>query len=338
MIGLITGIIPYILILSIVVAIHEAGHCFAAWAFKLKIKEFSIGFGPALWESHSKKTTFKLRAIPLGGFIRVYDPQKSKELGADALTPYKKIIFYAAGPIANLLAAGLVILSLSAFDIIKSQPAIIAKTMPDTSASQSGLLPNDKVIAANGAMITSAIDLITVTAITPNNATIALTIVRDGKTDYFNVIKKDGKLGIQFLPVTEKQNFYSRLETGTIRFITLTYNMIGFPVAIVKSGQNLIDKMHGPVGIADLTGNVIIQTGSTLSLLLLGVQISIAMAVFNFLPLPVLDGGRIAFAIYEGLSGSRISPRMENVFNAISVYLIFLILIRVTTKDLSAYF
>jgi RIP metalloprotease RseP len=101
----VAGVLFFVLVLLVTVAIHEAGHMTAAKALKLDVPEYSVGFGPKLFTIRTKKTAYSLRAIPLGGFVLITDmryPEKSYERSAlSRVSPWKRQIVFFAGPAVN---------------------------------------------------------------------------------------------------------------------------------------------------------------------------------------------------------------------------------------------
>ena len=158
MIGILITVIKVVFLLGILILIHEAGHFFVARLCKVKVKEFSIGFGPLIWQKQGKETKYQLRLIPLGGFnnlegetLESDDPKSFKK----ASIP-KRIAIVAAGSIVNIIF-GLIVY----FILVSSTSnylSTVVDQVPEVNGSVANLEVNDKILKIDGKKVHSNID------------------------------------------------------------------------------------------------------------------------------------------------------------------------------------
>lgn len=315
-----------------VVGIHEAGHLFAARAMGVGTPEFSIGFGPVVAETKPRpgKTAYKLRALPLGGFVSI---KGMSESGKDVdnndvpgksfndVAPWRQMIVAVAGPAANILSAFAIVAILMATVGVPNASNVVTPTT-DSPATIAGITAGDRIVAVNGTTTDSwdsvASELRGMTLDTP----VTVTIERDGAERTVSVLptELDGspKIGVQ--PTTT----YDRL--GPIEAVTegaaATWRLTGQSLAaLAKIGTIVTDipaqftgttdtpeqRFLSPVGVARI-GERTAENDGIAGPLSLAVVISIFLALFNLIPLPPLDGGHIVIAAYESVA-SRIRGR-----------------------------
>ncbi len=182
MITFIISAIKIIILLGVLILIHEAGHMLVAKKCKVKVNEFSIGFGPVIWKKQEKETKYTIRLIPLGGFCSMEgEDEKSDEEGSfsKASIP-KRLAIVVAGAAVNIVF-GLLIF----FILMSSTGNYISNTVESVidgyAAQEIGLESGDKIIEADGKKIKSKYDLDEITKNIKDNKQIALKIERNGE-------------------------------------------------------------------------------------------------------------------------------------------------------------
>lgn len=369
------SIVFFLIVLSVLVLIHEAGHYMAARLFKVKADEFGYGFPPRLvgfvkehgrWKRVGSRdrdvypgTIWSINWLPLGGFVRIKGEQPGDEGGPDSFHAkpiWQRAIILAAGVGMNwvlafvlfslvfALGTNAVIDGLPPSAIIQNRAVRITQVLSGSPAETAGLRSNDAILSIEGAAPTDFEQARRMIA-EQGEKTFPLTIHRDGQEMSLSVTPR-------YIPEAERIAIGVGLaDVGRVSFPPLgaikagalaTY---GYTEAIlITFGEILRDlftrrpvsqDLSGPVGIAVLTGQIAQQ--GIVPLLQFSAILSINLAVINFLPIPALDGGRVLFLLIEKIRRRPISRRLEaSVHNVAFVILLSLILL-ITVRDVSKY-
>jgi len=215
--SLLVNIIAFILVFIFIVVVHEFGHYLFAVLFGVKVHEFAIGFGPAIYRKKGKKTDFRINVFPLGGYVRLKgeDPQEQED--SDSLygvAAWKRFLIVLAGPVFSILTGYLLFVLIIA--IWGYTPIIIDKVLPGSPAEQAGLQANDIVLKLNGKYIFDTMDM--------------TNIIRKGKPLTLEVLRKDARITARVTPVlTQKEYFlYLKDVKGNIGGKVESVNNISF--------------------------------------------------------------------------------------------------------------
>lgn len=339
-------IIYGLLCLCFLIFFHETGHFIFAKLFGVKVNAFSIGFGPILFHRKHKDTDYRISLIPLGGYCAMKGEQdfrnaldaglNSIEAEKDSMYgihPIKKALIAFAGPLFNLLFAVLsfTIIALTGYFYYTYSNTI---KIPDpleypeifSAARDAGILTGDKIVSVNGKPTEDFSALIAEISTRPD-ATVILTVERKGEQLSFTfrteLDKKtgSGKVGIMAdtssLERKEKKPKWiiPALAEGVIE----TGKAIGLTVKgffTLFKGVNLEESVSGPARIADMMGGVLKESFSEsfragiVNMFSFMAVISISLGVMNLLPVPILDGGLILFAIIEFFANRKLSPKV----------------------------
>ena len=336
-----------ILGLSLLVIVHEAGHYFAARAFGMRVTQFSIGFGPSLFSFTPKgsDTTFQLRAIPFMAYVVISGMNPAEEFDPNDphLYPNKsvfaRIVTIFAGPFANYVAASLFVLGLGlAFgwpEAKPTEPMVIDAIEPGSPADKAELKAGDVIVQADGRSIRNVKQLIEVTAPRAGKAT-RYVVERDGKRLPEKTItpKPVGDKGI--IGVTPKLDFtYRPLTFGETALIALAYpfdltmrNLEGIADAFKRKTT---EGITGPVGMGKLVAEQ--AEKGVFAFVHVLVAISVGLGLFNLLPFPGLDGGRLAFLGYELVTRKRPNERIEVAVHALGIVFLLGVIALVTLRD-----
>ncbi|NDJ54407.1 MAG: site-2 protease family protein [Chloroflexi bacterium] len=325
------AILAFFVVLGPLILFHELGHFLAARFNKITVEEFGIGFPPrmvTLFEQGGTK--FTLNWIPLGGFMRPAGEDDPNIPGGFATAPpWVRISVLAAGPLANVLFAFLLLIGMYMLGAPDPQPgAQITLVAEDSPAEQAGLLVGDIVLQADEVEIESTNDLITHVG-THGGEEVLLTVQRDQTTVQLPITPRtewpegQGPTGIQISSVFETRRFgpfeaVGRAATDSVDMILVLPRAISAVIEGVIPARLL--RPVSVVGISQLGGQYIdvsVQQNALWPIVQLTAYISIAIGITNLLPFPALDGGRIAFAVLELIRGRRIDPEREMVVHFI---------------------
>lgn len=341
------SIIYFILILSVIIIIHELGHLLTAKYFHVYCQEFSIGMGPVIYKHQGKETAFSIRALPLGGFVSmageegVDDESIPFERTLKGIAWWKQVIIMAAGAIMNVLLAWILFIMVTMVQgrvVLPSEP-IVAGFTEDSVAEAAGFKIGDRITKiTSGSEVTNVDTFDDITehiSYFPKTEAV-FTVERDGSeteiklTPKYNESEDRYLAGFQADVNVKEISLIESFQYGTTR-------MIDGSTAIFRSLSKLIrgiglENLSGPVGIfqitAETTQNGIIPAISLIALL------SLNIGIFNLLPLPVLDGGRIFMTLIEKISGRKLSERAEMVIMMIGVVLLVALMVFATWQDI----
>jgi regulator of sigma E protease len=336
------NILIAILIFGVLIFIHELGHYLAARAFGVTIYEFAIGMGPRILKWTSKKTDidYSLRLFPFGGFVSMAGEDEENDLpGSINRKPvWQRFIITAAGSLMNLLLGVILV-----FTMVLSSEALggttIARMKGDGSSPTelSGLRAGDKIIKIGAARVHTTVELIYEVM---RNGTEPLDVVieRDGKRMTLDDVKfavttENGLSfgNVDFLVNAEEKNFFNVIKHTYYQSVS-SIKMIWQSLFDLISGRYGIEQMSGPVGVTQAIGEAA-SVGAS-SLLYLCTLIAMNLGIFNLLPLPALDGGRMAFQLVELIRGKPIKPEYEGYVHFAGIVLLMLFMVFITYKDI----
>ncbi len=313
--------LSFILVFVIVALAHELGHFIWAKRAGIKVLEFGIGFGPNLFKKEFKGTVYSINLVPILAFVRLagIDEQESEqnapfEQQYGAKSPYEKFKSIVAGPMMNLLL-GFIIYSFLAMTFgLPYTSDIIAGVSENSPTKKAGLLVGDKIIRLNGEKVYD-INLTIERIHKSAGETVSLVVLRDEKELAISAVPEyDGKLKVGLLGFSlgsyyKKFNPAEAVLEGAKKTVYLSY-MIVVVFGKLLTGKIALTGLAGPIGIAQFSGQAAAQgLPSFLSLIAF---ISINLAVFNLLPIPALDGGRLVFILIEAVRKKPVNLQIEN--------------------------
>lgn len=332
-----------ILALSVLVFLHELGHYLVARAFGMRVKVFSIGFGPVIarWRPKGSETVFQIAAIPVLAYVQIagmspqepHDPhdrgsyQNSSALG--------RIFTIAAGPLANYLAATAIIFGVLVFAGV--QRPLVHDVVPDSAAMAAGVHRGDVVLRVAGVAPSDVNELIETVNATRGRpfplvlrrggqpVTVQITAREDPQDHRFRIGIRPSSTGAERVPLSVTLR-HSLLAPA--RIIVDQVQAIGRMVR----GQERLQVM-GPVGIVYETARV--AEHSWRHAIDVFAVISLALFFFNLLPVPALDGGRLMFLAYELLLRRRPSPVFEARATAVSMVLLLSLSAIIIVRDIA---
>lgn len=366
----VTGyIVPFLLVLTLLVFVHEMGHYLVGRWSGIRILAFSVGFGPELlgWtDKHG--TRWKFCAIPLGGYVKFYgdedaastpdykrletiSPQERAQtfLGAKL---WKRAATVAAGPIANFILAIAIFAVLFAVYGRSVADPVVAQVKENSAAAKAGILPRDRLIAIDGTPVATFDDVRRYVSVRPE-LEIKIRIERDGAfldlpmvperteiSDQFGNKMEIGIIGI----VTDQDAGNFRLVTygpieaigqGALQswhIVTGTFDYL----ANLVTGRMKADQLGGPIRVAQASGQM--ATLGVAAVLQLAAVLSVSIGLLNLMPVPVLDGGHLMFYAVEALRGKPVGAAAQDVAYRIGFAMVLMLMVFATWNDISMFF
>ncbi|MHC1784168.1 MAG: RIP metalloprotease [Anaerolineaceae bacterium] len=351
----IQSILEFVIAFGLLLFIHEFGHFILSRVQNIEVEEFGFGFPPRLAKLFTwKGTEFTLNWIPFGAFVRPKgenDPAVAG--GLAAANPWRRLWVLLGGPIFNI-ATGILLFTILFARVggPDTKTVQIVDINAGSPAATAGLQEGDILRKVNNQEITSTEGVI---AIVRENLgqEITLTFEREKEVKEVQVVPRlnppanEGALGIvmsnPIVPLTVPQAVPLAFQAAyqqTVSLISLPGNLIRGQISPDEA------RMVGPVGMYDMYSQLRTRdiestetdpsdSAANLNRLTLLAIISIAVGLTNLLPIPALDGGRILFLIPELALGRRISPKYENAVHAIGFAALILIMVYVTTQDIT---
>lgn len=344
MIGILTVLIA-ILIFSSLIFIHELGHFLAARRFGVTVEEFAIGMGPRLFSIVSKKSgiRYSVRALLIGGFVSMPGENGASD-DPNALcnkSVLTRIVVVCAGAIMNLLL-GIMIMAV----IVSTSPALGSTTIhgfAEGSLSDStGLMIGDKILKVGSERVHVANDLV-YEIMREGVSPVDITVKRAGETVIVPDVRfpSSSQSGIlyasaDFYVFPEEKTIPSIIKHSYFRSIS-TIKMIWESLTDLITGRYGLGAVSGPVGVTQAISDTA-KSGGLSALLYLTVVITMNLGIFNLLPLPALDGGRLLFLIVEAIRKRPIDPELEAKVHAAGIIALMILMAIVTYKDIAKLF
>ncbi len=340
------SIISAVLIFCVIVVVHEFGHFIVARKCGIDVQEFAIGMGPVIFKKQGKHTLFTLRLLPLGGFCSMgEDVESDNENSFRNKSVWRRIAVIAAGAIMNLILG--FILSLIIFLVAgKVTTTIIAEIVPGSGCEAAGMAVGDRITKVNGLHIFTANDIIYELR-NDEDGVLDFVVERDGEKLTFNGVKfgltVDEETGERVLnydfKVYMKNMIAAELLPAAANKFMYYSRLILMSLRDLMSGKYGLNNLQGPVGIVTVISESAQESGFDIGYLLdIAMLISVNVGIFNLLPLPALDGGRLVFLIIEAIRRKPIKAETEGMVHFAGFALLMLLMIIVTFNDVKNIF
>ena len=339
--GVLFTTIAAVLIFAILIFIHEFGHFIAAKLSGVRVNEFALGMGPKIIKFQKGETLYSVRAFPIGGFCALEgEDEDTKDPRAFSNKPaYKRLIILAAGAFMNILLGFVLLFSLGLGADTVVVPEI--KSVAEGGSAESvGLRENDRIIYANGKRVHIMDDFSW--AISNNaydNGELNLVVKNNGEKRNVSLTPKmqDGKKVYGIMLKTEQNSVFKTVKNSWYRTGFYSGVIVDSFVNLIK-GNIPMSQISGPVGIVSEIGNAVEETRTSgmegfLSLISLTILLTINLGVFNLLPLPALDGGRILFVLIELVLRKPVPRDKEAIVHFIGLVLLLIFSAFIAFKD-----
>lgn len=325
--------------------LHELGHYIAALNFGVPINEFAVGMGPRLFSHRSRKTgtVYSIRLFPIGGFVSMVgeDELSDDENALNHKPVWQRMVITAAGAFTNLVV-GVILMCV----VILITPNIGGTTVlrfveEDSLSHQSGLMVGDEIVEVEGTRVRIATEL-SYEIMRKGVHPVDLVVEREGErialSDVqFPTIIQDGmEFGLpDFQVLALEKNFTNVVEQSVFRSLS-TVKMIWESLIDLITGRYGFEQLSGPVGVTTAVSEAA-KSGFS-DFLYLIVVITMNLGIFNLLPLPALDGGRLLFQVIELFRRKPIRPEFEGYVHFVGIVLLMLLMVAITFQDVMKLF
>lgn len=341
-----------ILIFSLIILVHEYGHFIAARKCGIMVEEFAMGMGPKIFSKKMGETVYSLRLFPVGGFCKMLgeDGEDSDERAFCNKSVFRRIIVLSAGALMNFLLALIIFFAINLFNGMAVP--VVTSVMEGFPAQQAGLMPGDRMLKVNDTRI-NIYDDFSFALDGVGDKPFDLTVKRGNETitvqTKTSFLEDEGRYIVGFTPQHKagiladgdvaKVGFFEALYTGFFQIIFWIKATFVLLIRMFTTGFSL-DAFTGPIGLVSTLGTVYTETSQrgvwvtvlTMSNFLAFISTNIGM--FNLLPLPALDGGRLLFLFIEGIFRKRVDPSKEEMVHFIGLILLLALAAVVAVKDI----
>jgi|SRR5271155_2436090 len=352
-------VLVFLVMLSILVVLHEAGHFAVARWNGVRVNEFAVGFGPALfrWTSPRSGTVYALRAILVGGYCAMQgeDGQTSEaeqqrhfratgyaDDNFQAKSPLRRLAIVVAGPFANfILAYAILFVSAVTFGTASTAWSTdIGPLQAGSPGAKAGLQMGDRIVSIDGVPYSDGdklVQKIEASAGVP----LHITVVREGAERTFSVTpradkqngKTIGRIGFLRIPVFKRVDFAAAFPIAALQFRDkLTSQIEGLAILVRHPVENA-SNVSGIIGMGRAASAM--QDLGWAPYMELAAAISIALGVLNLFPFPALDGGRAVFILAEMLRGRPVEPEKEALVHATGFAFLMVLMVFVAYHDIA---
>jgi regulator of sigma E protease len=320
--------------LGLLIAAHEAGHLVLARLLGMRVETYSLGFGPRIAGFRRGETDYRLSAIPLGGYCKIagFSPdepaaQDPSDPGSYANKPaWRRFLVIAAGPGVNYLLAFVIIASLYVTRGFVDLSTTRVQVLPGRPAAAAGLHTGDRVVAIDGAQVSSFADMMRELRKADAPPERRFEVQRGGERHAVDVRPDNGVIGVTQDKVLVRVPFAEALPRAArdVWALNLATLQALWDIAQGRGGASLA----GPVGIVKQASAEVKRGLADFAGIL--ANISVGLAIFNFLPVPALDGGRLVFLGIELVSGRKVNQRAETVVHLVGFLFLVALVLAVT--------
>ena len=335
-------ILVAILFFGLIIFFHELGHFTFAKLFGVKVNEFAMGMGPTLFKFKKGETKYALRLFPIGGFVSMEgEEEESDNERAFCNKPtWQRFIIVAAGGTVNLIMGVIIVAVMLSQTELIGLPQI--HSFHENSVSSQHLQTGDKIKEINGKKVYSEYDLGFLMS-RDKDGVIDFVVEREGEKVELNGVEfqtfdNGGTLTIvyDFIIKGVKPTFLNVAKNSVLESVSIG-RIVWISLLDLVTGQYGLSDLSGPIGtvsyIADAAQTSVAQTDYTYLLTLMA-MIAINIGLFNLLPLPALDGGRLFFMVIEMIFRKPVPRKYEGWVHAIGLVLLMILMVVISFSDI----
>lgn len=337
---------PFILaifLFGVIIAIHEFGHFSFAKLFDVQVNEFALGMGPTILKKKKGDTTYALRLLPIGGFVSMEgeDEESTNPRAFNNKPAWQRLIIIAAGAILNLILGVVVVgICLSCGDLVGTRQ--IHSFMENSVSDKSGLQAGDEIIKINNTHVYSS-QGVSFNMVRDTDNKLDITVIRDGEKVLvegveFKQFEFEGRKYVQqdFYIVGENPTVLNVLKNAFLDSASIV-QMVRLSLVDIVTGKYGMKDVSGPIGtisaIAESTAQPVEFKDKILTALNFLSMITINVGMFNLLPLPALDGGRLFFILIEMIRRKPVPAKKEGIVHTVGLVLLLIFMAIVSIND-----
>ena len=342
-----------ILLFSMLIFVHELGHFLAAKASGVRVNEFSLFMGPAIFKKQVGETLYSLRCIPIGGYCAMEgeDQDTDDPRSFQKAAWWKRLIILIAGSAMNLIAGFLIFVIVYAPVKQFVVPVIGYAEEGCTVVREDGLHVGDEILELDGEKIYVQSDFSTLLQLNPGDVH-DIMVERDGKRLEF----RDYLMETHLFPGEESERYgfsFSVVDANVQNKLSYVWKSginvvrsVRLSLAMMITGKAGLRDMTGPVGIVQMMSDTAAASPTALdalmNMLYFGGFIAINLAVMNMLPVPALDGGRVVglllTVVIEGITRKKLDPKYEGYIHGAGMILLLILMAVILFKDIFVIF
>lgn len=333
-------IIIAILIFGLLIFTHELGHFTVAKLCHIKVNEFAVGMGPAIFKKKWGETVYALRILPIGGFCAMEgeDEDSSDERAFNRKPVWQRMLVAFAGAFTNILTGFIIIVIMTSMSDLVGTTVVAKFSDTATSNAAGGLQVGDEILRVNGAR-THVTNDVAYDLILDSDGVVDIQVRRGGKiVDLTNVKFPMVDAGngtkamtLDFWFLGQKKTVGNVLHEAFYDTISMV-RLVWLTFISLFNGRFGLNDLAGPIGTTAAVGQAASQGVTTL--LYVTAMIAVNLGVVNLFPLPALDGGMLVALIFEAVTRKRLNPKYQAYANLIGFSLLMLLMIVVSYNDI----
>lgn len=334
-------VIIAIIMFLLLVTIHEFGHFIVAKLSGIKVNEFAVGMGPAIYSKEKGETLYSLRILPIGGYCAMEgeDESSSDPRSYDNAPASRRFLTILAGPFMNLLLAA-IIFSVVIFNTGTASTKV-GGFSENSKAKEAGIEIGDQILKVNDENISEFADISKVLAKfyeeNDKDLPVEVLVKRNDEEKSFTV-KPYFEKNTAFLGVSSKLRDVGFFESISLGFKEMNKNvkMIFSILSNLFTGKLSVKALSGPVGVVKEIGNQ--ANNGLMNLLYFLAYISVNLGVFNLIPFPALDGSKLVTNLYEMITKKKVNKKIEEKVTIVGFVILLGLILLVTIKDVFTLF
>lgn len=334
-------VIIAIIMFLLLVTIHEFGHFIVAKLSGIKVNEFAVGMGPAIYSKEKGETLYSLRILPIGGYCAMEgeDESSSDPRSYDNAPASRRFLTILAGPFMNLLLAA-IIFSVVIFNTGTASTKV-GGFSENSKAKEAGIEIGDQILKVNDENISEFADISKVLAKfyeeNDKDLPVEVLVKRNDEEKSFTV-KPYFEKNTAFLGVSSKLRDVGFFESIGLGFKEMNKNVkIIFAIlGNLFTGKLSVKALSGPVGVVKEIGNQ--ANNGLMNLLYFLAYISVNLGVFNLIPFPALDGSKLVTSLYEMITKKKVNKKIEEKVTIVGFVILLSLILLVTIKDVFTLF